>query len=116
MLKGKIWGNTTLLLMTPFVELHRLFILPNRECSLHCHQFKWNAFWVLSGVLSIEVHKNDYQLVDVTSLSPGDFTTVKPGEYHKFISHGAPVEAFELYYPEPLSEDIIRKSVGGVTQ
>src|SRR5437016_804168 len=110
--RGKVWGRTATLLATPFVEVHRLHIEPNRQCSLHAHQYKWNGFLVLSGRLAIIVDKSDYALTDKTDLGPGDFTTVKPGEYHRFISGDEPVEALELYYPEPLSEDIVRKDCG----
>lgn len=67
-----------------------------------------------SGRMFIEVHKNDYALVDVTELGPGEFTTVRPGEFHRFITKGEPAQALEIYYPEELSEDIVRKDVGGV--
>jgi hypothetical protein len=41
------------------------------------------------------------------------FTTVKPNEYHWFHSKSACI-VLEIYYPEPLSDDIIRKTVGGL--
>jgi hypothetical protein len=63
--------------------------------------------------LEIHVRKNNYDLTDVTVLRAGDFTTVRPGEYHWFSSITDCV-ALELYYPETLSEDIVRKSVGGI--
>lgn len=111
---GKVWGSTEIILSTPVLEIHRLLIKPNAHCSLHCHNFKWNYFLVLSGTLAIEVHKSSYQLVDVTELDAGDHTTVRPGEFHRFISGTVPVEALEVYYPEMLSEDIVRKDCGGV--
>lgn len=114
MKNGKVWGTTELLLGTPLVEIHRLYIKPNAHCSLHAHEFKWNGFLVLSGRLLIEVSKKAYDLVDVTELGPGEFTTVKPGEYHRFVTKDEPVQAIEIYYPEPLSEDIIRKDIGGL--
>lgn len=114
MILGKIWGSTEPLLKTPMLEVHRLSINPRSRCSLHAHQYKWNAFMVLSGRLSIEVHKNDYALIDITELRAGEFTTVKPGEYHRFVSHDDHVLAFELYYPEQLSEDIVRRDCGGM--
>ena len=113
MKSGKIWGETALILKTPFVELHQLAINPHSFCSWHKHQFKWNAFLVVSGSLHIEVVKNDYALTDITVLGPGELCTVKPGEVHRFRTIGDRVEAWELYYPEPLAEDIIRESVGG---
>jgi len=112
LVRGKIWGKTQTIIASPGVEMHAISILPNSECSLHCHRFKWNGFFVTKGTLTIEVHKNDYALVDKTVLGPGEFTTVGPGEYHRFISHREPVEAIEVYYQEPLSEDIVRKNAG----
>lgn len=111
---GKVWGSTELLLKTPFVEVHRLDIRANARCSLHLHRTKCNGFFVQSGRLTIEVQKSDYDLTDLTELRPGDFTTVKPGEYHRFITGREPVKAIEIYYPETLSEDIVRKDCGSV--
>ena len=113
MKSGKVWGNTELLLKTPFVELHRIFVKEDGYCSTHTHKHKWNLFYVISGELDICVHKNDYDLVDTTHLIEGEWTTIKPNEFHSFTAL-TDVEALELYYPEPLSEDIIRKTVGGL--
>ena len=109
---GKVWGNTSALIQTPLVELHRINIKAGYKCSEHKHEHKWNGFYVISGTLEIHVRKNNYELTDVTVLRAGDFTTVRPGEYHWFSSITDCV-ALELYYPETLSEDIVRKSVGG---
>lgn len=111
---GKVWGTTEVLIKTPLFEAHRLKIRRGTQCSLHMHRAKWNAFFVLSGVLQIEVQKNDYDLVDVTELRAGEATTVRPGEYHRFIAGKSPVIAIEVYYPDHLSEDIVRKNVGGL--
>lgn len=111
---GKVWGMTTLLLKTPMVEVHRLDVVPNAYCSMHKHERKWNAFVILSGALTIEVEKPEYGLTDKTVLRAGDLTTVKPGEYHRFVSGLTPTVALEIYYPETLSEDIVRLDCGGV--
>ena len=113
MKSGKVWGTTELLLKTPFIEIHRLAILPNMRCSLHKHQFKWNAFYVSSGRLWIETKKLDYDLIDITELRPGDLMTAKPNEFHRFVTKDEGMTGIEIYYPEPLSEDIIRADVGG---
>lgn len=113
---GKVWGQTELLLRTPLIEIHRLTIKPGAACSLHLHRYKWNAFYVASGRLTIEVHKNAYALVDRTELGPGEFTTVAPGERHRFVSGPEMVKAIEVYYPETLSEDIERFDVGGLLE
>jgi mannose-6-phosphate isomerase-like protein (cupin superfamily) len=116
MIKGKIWGSTKSLLITPFIEVHRIHINPKMKCSVHTHAHKWNAFYIFDGVLEIHVEKNNYNLTDVTTLQAGDFTTVQPGEYHWFVNNSNfHVDALEIYYPEPLTEDIIRKTCGGTT-
>lgn len=114
MLSGKIWGTSELLLRTPLIEIHRLTIKPNAHCSNHTHRYKHNAFYVLQGTLTIHVEKQDYALTDRTTLHTGDITTVKPGEAHYFETAAWPCIALEIYYPESLGEDIVRKSVGGV--
>ena len=116
MKQGKVWGETTLLLKNSFIEIHKIIIKPNSYCSLHKHEHKWNAFFVHSGVLYIETNKNDYDLMDTTTLNAGEFTTVKPNEFHRFVTKGSTVEALEIYYPEGISEDIIRKTVGGTVE
>lgn len=111
---GKVWGSTEPLIETPFVSVHRLQILPNARCSEHCHKRKHNAFYVESGTLRIVVKKNGYDLTDTTVLGPGDFTTVAPDEYHWFETGDQPVVGLEFYYPDPLSEDIVRRNCGAV--
>ena len=46
---GKVWGETELVLQTPFVEFHRIWIKAGGFCSTHKHEFKWNMFYVSSG-------------------------------------------------------------------
>lgn len=109
---GKVWGDTSVIIQNPLVELHKINIKAGYKCSEHKHVHKWNGFYVISGTLEIHVRKNNYELTDVTTLRAGDFTSVSPGEFHWFNCIDDCV-ALELYYPEPLSEDIVRKSVGG---
>lgn len=113
-IEGKVWGTTECFLSTPLFEIHRLEILPNAQCSVHKHHYKWNAFLVIEGELTIEIEKGDYQLTDKTVLRPGGFTTVKPGEFHQFKTGPKPCVAYEIYYCEPLSKDIVRRTVGSV--
>lgn len=110
---GKVWGTTETMIETPLMELHRLSIMPHHQCSLHVHRRKWNAFIVMSGVLYIDVVKNDYPLTDTTELRAGEVMAVRPGEHHRFRTGSEPCEAFEVYYPDGLSDDIERKDHGG---
>ncbi len=109
---GKIWGETCAILQNPLVEFHRISVNAGYRCSVHKHSHKWNGFFVESGILKIHMRKNDYDLTDVTKLESGNFCAVKPGEYHWFECEEDCV-AFEIYWPELLSEDIQRQDVGG---
>jgi mannose-6-phosphate isomerase-like protein (cupin superfamily) len=113
MLQGKVWGKTEQLLITPMIEVHRVHIDPHSYCSMHKHEFKWNMFYVISGELEIHVRKNDYKLTDITTLHAGDWCSVRPNEFHMFKTNDSPVEALEVYYLEPIKDDIVRESVGG---
>ena len=110
---GKTWGQTELLLSNPTLELHRIEFSSGKQCSMHCHEHKYNAFLCLEGELAIHVQKNDYDLTDVTILQQGDLCVVPPGEFHRFIAHTDGV-ALEIYWAAHLDvNDIIRKDVGG---
>jgi len=112
MKSGKVWGQTTKIFSNPFVEFHRIVVKAGHRCSKHKHEHKWNAFYVEKGKLRVLVFKTDYDLTDVTDLSAGDCMVVRPGEYHYFVGL-EDVIAFEIYYPEALSEDIVRENAGG---
>ena len=114
MKQGKVWGQTESLLVTPMIEVHRINVEPGMKCSIHMHEHKWNMFYCISGAIDIHVQKNDYDLTDVTELFQGQHTSVKPNEFHRFFTKDEPVEALEVYYLNSISEDIVRKTVGGV--
>jgi len=110
----KIWGTTEALIRTPMFELHRLCIRPYHRCSLHVHRFKHNAFYILEGILYIDSIVGDIGApVEGAYLVGGDSFTVEPGVNHQFRTGAFGCLALEMYYTEPLSEDIIRHNVGG---
>jgi len=112
MIQGKIWGKTELVHLVPGVlEFHRIEAKKGGVCSKHAHQSKTNGFFVESGKLLIREWQNSYDLVDETILEEGDYCTVPPGVFHQFEALEDTV-AFELYYAELISDDIVRESVG----
>jgi len=114
MKNGKIWGTTTLIMKTPFFRADILKIVPNAHCSKHKHQYMHNLFYVLSGHLQVEIWK-DYGLKDITHLKAGEKVCVQPNEYHRFVTGSEPCECLEFYFPQEISEDIVRETVGGVS-
>lgn len=111
MKSGKVWGSTEIIENNNFFEMHRLIIDAGYSCSKHMHKYKWNGFYVEKGILEIHTWKNDYDLVDITILKAGEYTTIQPNEYHMFICKEDCV-CFELYWPEFSKNDIHRESVG----
>lgn len=110
--QGKVWGSTELITLVPgVVEMHRIEANKGGVCSKHSHQSKTNGFYVESGRLLIREWQNSYDLVDETILEPGDYCTVPPGVYHQFEVLEDCV-AFELYYANLVTDDIVRESVG----
>lgn len=109
--EGKVWGETRPIVVNPFCELHYIKIKQGGVCSKHLHRFKTNGFYVLSGELIIRTWQKDYDLVDETRLTAGEYYEAKPNLYHQFEAVTS-VEAFEIYFPTPISHDIVRETVG----
>lgn len=113
MKQGKIWGNTISLFNKNNVEMHRIEIKKGGICSKHKHEHKFNAFFVEDGQLEIEVWKKDYDLCDKTLLNNGEISIIMPGEYHRFRALEKTI-AFEIYWVELSTDDIIRKDHGRI--
>lgn len=110
-IKGKVWGTTQCLFNHNNVECHRMTIKNGHCSSWHVHHARSNAFYLESGLLLIEVKKNDYDLTDRTLLHPGQQTEVPPGEYHRFVALDHCV-ALEWYWTTLRRGDIERKDHG----
>ena len=108
---GKVWGKTSPLFNKNNVEIHRIEAKAGHQCSEHKHVHKYNAFFIESGKMQIKVWKNNYDLVDVTEIGPGEMAIVDPGEFHQFIAIEDTI-AYEIYWVELLVDDIERRSVG----
>lgn len=108
---SKVWGVTEPLIVTPMFEMHKLRILAGHRCSMHVHQFKHNAFYAIEGHLFIDSEIG--RAPQTATVWPGSFYTVAPGVKHQFRTGSIPCVALEMYFTEPLSEDIIRSNVGG---
>ena len=113
--QGKVWGCTSEIFNKNNVEVHRIVGNAGSHCSQHKHDHKFNMFFVESGALVIKRWKSDYDLVDETHLGSGSSCVVPPGEYHQFLVMEDCV-AYEFYWVEIDSKDIVRESVGGVNE
>jgi quercetin dioxygenase-like cupin family protein len=93
------------------MELHRIEARQGGYSSEHLHQHKFNGFTVERGELLVKVWQPSGTL-DQTRLGPGDCMEVPPGVKHQFVALTDCI-AYEAYWPAPLTEDIVRSSVGG---
>lgn len=108
---GKIWGSSCLLFNNNNVEIHRIVINKNTRCSKHKHDHKYNIFFVESGKILIKEWKNDYNLIDETTLNHGEMCSIKPGNFHEF--HGLEDSiVYEIYYVSLDTNDITRENTG----
>lgn len=114
-MESKVWGTTKPLVITPLFELHRLKIKPWHRCSLHEHRFKHNAFYVIEGAVFIDWMARPATQIATTlaRLGAGEVLTVAPNIPHQFRTGPDSCVMLEMYYTEPLSEDIIRRNIGG---
>jgi len=114
---GKVWGTTELIASNSMFEFHRLEFKRNSCCSIHTHQTKLNGFFVESGRMMIEVWPQASFNGDIlgdpdkTFLTAGDYFEVEPGLFHRFTGIESGV-AFEIYWSEYFSEDIMRVTEG----
>lgn len=111
-IQGKVWGSTSELFNKNNVEIHRIEANKGGYCSVHKHEHKYNLFFVEKGELLVKVWKNDYNLIDDTFIQTGEMTIVKPGEFHQFEALEDTI-AYEIYWTEISSDDIVRKNCGG---
>jgi len=113
MIQGKVWGYTQEIIKGSSFEVHRIEIDKGGFCSMHKHIHKNNMFFVESGFITVEVKKKDYKLTDKTNLEMGEMMTVKAGEFHRFKAAKDSV-VYEIYWIDDITDDIVRKKVGGI--
>ena len=113
-ISGKIWGSTSKLFSQNNVEIFRIHGKKSGKSSIHKHKAKWSMFFIEKGSVKVVVEKNDYELVDETVLKEGQSMTIAPEEYHGFEVLEDDTVAYEFYWTEINSDDIIRKNCGSI--
>lgn len=111
MLYGKIWGITECIFNKNNVSIHRISINKGGTCSKHYHEHKHNTFYIEKGKLKILIWQQDYALMDETTLTSGQSTSIKPGLNHQFLAIEDTI-AYEIYHVELADEDIVREGCG----
>lgn len=86
---------------------------------MHKHASKFSLFYVEKGKIAVTIEKyygpnQDVQL-DITVLTAGQSTRIKPNEYHGFEILEEGTVAYEIYWVEIDPEDIERRNKGTIT-
>ncbi len=79
----KLWGYEIILVNNDKYCSKLLVIEPSFRCSLHKHILKTETFFVVEGVVMLEVIMPDNNHAMFT-LIPGDNYHLDPGVYHRF--------------------------------
>ena len=103
----KTWGEKWNVFENDLCEISLLYLKPQKRCSWHRHQAKYNQFFVIEGEVKI---KTEWGTALITK---GQIFTTRPGEWHEFQTTGEPAILQEIMYVQYDSSDIERETLGG---
>jgi mannose-6-phosphate isomerase-like protein (cupin superfamily) len=100
-LVDKLWGQEEWLVNDTYcVKL--MTLKPGYQCSLHYHNNKDETFYVLSGIVMLNVGGVMHRML------PGDYIRIKPGMIHRFhAANGEPATFLESSTHHD-DEDVVR--------
>lgn len=70
-----------------------LFLFEGQRCPLHHHRIKDETFFIVRGVVSMELDG------ETRLMRPGDVLKVAPGQRHTFAGHDGPALVLEVSLP-----------------
>ena len=79
----KTWGSETWMVNTEKFCGKILKIEKGKHCSLHFHKLKEENFYILKGIVHLEIGTSKTDKVDLC-LAEGDSVLVKAGVLHRF--------------------------------
>jgi len=109
--ESKVWGQRWLIRKDSTHATSFLKLDEGYRCSWHCHQEKYNLFFVVWGKIGILIEGIDGRRKE-TILTEGQFLTVAPRQWHEFrvYEHSGVIEEMYVEYSE---NDIERETKGG---
>lgn len=114
MRQGKNWGYTMEFFRNAMVSAHHLEIKKGGYSSEHCHEHKFNTFYVISGELELTIWR-DKKMKDVTVVTEGQTSAIPPGFWHRFRAL-TDVQCIEVYQVLLIEPDIERRIKGGIEE
>jgi mannose-6-phosphate isomerase-like protein (cupin superfamily) len=117
---NKAWGLNFAVFQNSNFEVHHAYIKSGGYSSCHCHNHKYNLFYVLSGKLLVHFYRNEEtasnnHIAHTVALGYGERLIVPPKVWHRFQSvDDMDVDLIEAYWAESVDpSDIVRKDIGG---
>lgn len=100
----KEWGEEQWIVNKEYCG-KKLVLQKNRRCSLHKHEKKDEVFYLLSGLVKMEIADEAF------TLKPGDFVHIPAGAYHRFTGlKDSEIMEFSTNHQE---DDSYRKEFSG---
>jgi mannose-6-phosphate isomerase-like protein (cupin superfamily) len=120
----KSWGLNYPVFKNSNFELHHASIAEGGYSSCHCHQHKYNLFYVICGKLFIHFYSSEDKashnsIAHTVMLEPGERLIVPPKVWHRFqtVEHSGVVDLIEAYWTSTVDpDDITRKDIGGISE
>lgn len=108
----KVWGYEILLVNNDHYCSKLLVIYPHYRCSLHYHKLKTETFFVMEGIVNLELNHIGGSSETITLYS-GDNYHLEPGVAHRFWTLSA-ARAVILEVSTPhVDSDSYRKESSG---
>jgi mannose-6-phosphate isomerase-like protein (cupin superfamily) len=102
MIVPKVWGSEKVIVNTPGYCGKFLRVAAGMQCSLHRHRIKDETFYVVSGVLNVELGPTpDEARNNPIVMHKDDSIRVAPGSWHRFGSvDGAVIAEFSTHHDD----------------
>lgn len=112
---AKLWGENRHVFAGSDFSIHHATIKAGGFSSRHCHECKYNLFYVVGGRLLVHFYATpeETEPCRVAGMGPGDRMVMAPGDWHRFEAE-TDVELVELYYVHIVEADIVRADEGGL--
>ncbi len=76
------WGTREIIRQESGYRLRKIVMYPGGTMSFHAHEQRTESYTVVSGVLSVQLEEQFYEI------QPGDHVSIAPGQRHRLFNNG----------------------------
>jgi mannose-6-phosphate isomerase-like protein (cupin superfamily) len=92
----KLWGHEEWLVNNDKYCAKYLILKYGYQCSLHYHKKKDETFYVLEGLVNLEIYDDMNDRILTYPLRPGDSYRIKPNLSHRFYTKTPEAKLLEV--------------------